>query len=427
MVSLPDDLSGQPVYLLDPMLATGGSMRHAIDVVAARGATDITAVCVVAAPEESRPSPRPDVPYGWWSGRSTTASMRTTTSCPGSATLAIGNSDRVTCDEVLLHTGSPRTVAIMCRNIHTLHNFDPPATSDEVSAAALQYVRKIAGTTKPSKANRDAFDQAVAEIAHSTRHLLDALVTTAPQEPRGRSREEARSRRGVRTIRVKMHEVFDAVADGFELTGVVAMVVGFLVSFALAGRRLWRGRDGSFALLRTTMGGAILLGLEILVAADLVRTITLRAVLGKRWRPRHHRRTANGPEHVDLDRNRRHLAVAAGADPIRRRCPRAGCRERAGQRRRLTRRVRLAAQLLTRVEAFLALTDVPRIATGASGASAVLPPAIDCRRQASCDLDDGDERRAAHQQQQARDPRRQTVLAPVPRQHDQSRVPGLQV
>ncbi len=71
-----------------------------------------------------------------------------------------------------------------------------------------------------------------------------------------------------------MHEVFDAVADGFELTGVVAMVVGFLVSFALAGRRLWRGQDGSFALLRTTMGGAILLGLEILVAADLVRTIT---------------------------------------------------------------------------------------------------------------------------------------------------------
>ena len=56
----------------------------------------------------------------------------------------------------------------MCRNIHTLHNFEPAATSDEVHAAALQYVRKIAGTTKPSKANQDAFDRAVHEIAHAT-------------------------------------------------------------------------------------------------------------------------------------------------------------------------------------------------------------------------------------------------------------------
>ncbi|HNP55838.1 MAG TPA: DUF2277 domain-containing protein [Gordonia sp. (in: high G+C Gram-positive bacteria)] len=82
----------------------------------------------------------------------------------------------------------------MCRNIHTLHNFDPPATSDEVSAAALQYVRKIAGTTKPSKANQDAFDQAVAEIAHSTRHLLDALVTTAPPKNREEEAEKKRAR-----------------------------------------------------------------------------------------------------------------------------------------------------------------------------------------------------------------------------------------
>ncbi|HEY5224258.1 MAG TPA: DUF2277 domain-containing protein [Microbacteriaceae bacterium] len=72
----------------------------------------------------------------------------------------------------------------MCRNIHTLHNFEPAATSDEVHAAALQYVRKISGTTKPSKANVEAFDRAVAEIAHLTQHLLDDLVTTAPPKDR---------------------------------------------------------------------------------------------------------------------------------------------------------------------------------------------------------------------------------------------------
>ena len=61
----------------------------------------------------------------------------------------------------------------MCRNIRTLHNFEPHATSDEVHAAALQYVRKIAGTTKPSQPNIDAFETAVEEIAHTTQHLLD--------------------------------------------------------------------------------------------------------------------------------------------------------------------------------------------------------------------------------------------------------------
>ncbi|MFT4199365.1 DUF2277 domain-containing protein [Gordonia sp. (in: high G+C Gram-positive bacteria)] len=80
----------------------------------------------------------------------------------------------------------------MCRNIHTLHNFDPPATSDEVTAAALQYVRKIAGTTSPSKANQEAFDRAVAEISHSTQHLLDALVTSVP--PKNREVEAAKKR-----------------------------------------------------------------------------------------------------------------------------------------------------------------------------------------------------------------------------------------
>jgi len=80
----------------------------------------------------------------------------------------------------------------MCRNIRTLHNFDPPATNDEVHAAALQYVRKVSGTTKPSAANQAAFDQAVAEIAHITRHLLEDLVTTAP--PKDREIEAAKAR-----------------------------------------------------------------------------------------------------------------------------------------------------------------------------------------------------------------------------------------
>ncbi|WP_396658446.1 DUF2277 domain-containing protein [Microbacterium sp.] len=80
----------------------------------------------------------------------------------------------------------------MCRNIHTLHNFEPAATSEEVHAAALQYVRKIAGTTKPSKANQEAFDRAVHEIAHATQHLLDDLVTTAP--PKNREEEAAKAR-----------------------------------------------------------------------------------------------------------------------------------------------------------------------------------------------------------------------------------------
>ena len=80
----------------------------------------------------------------------------------------------------------------MCRNIRTLHNFEPPATSDEVHAAALQFVRKISGTTKPSKANEAVFQRAVEEIAHISRHLLDDLVTVAP--PRDRETEAARAR-----------------------------------------------------------------------------------------------------------------------------------------------------------------------------------------------------------------------------------------
>ena len=78
----------------------------------------------------------------------------------------------------------PSTVDGMCRNIRPLNNFEPPATSDEVTAAALQFVRKVSGTTKPSAANQEAFDRAVAEIAHVTQHLLDDLVTNAPKKNR---------------------------------------------------------------------------------------------------------------------------------------------------------------------------------------------------------------------------------------------------
>jgi hypothetical protein len=80
----------------------------------------------------------------------------------------------------------------MCRNIHTLHNFEPAATHEEVHAAALQYVRKISGSTKPSKANQEAFDRAVHEVAHITAHLLEDLVTTAP--PKDREVEAAKAR-----------------------------------------------------------------------------------------------------------------------------------------------------------------------------------------------------------------------------------------
>jgi hypothetical protein len=80
----------------------------------------------------------------------------------------------------------------MCRNIRTLHNFEPPATDEEIRASALQYVRKVSGSTKPSQANAEAFDRAVDEIAHVTRHLLDELVSAAP--PKDREVEAAKRR-----------------------------------------------------------------------------------------------------------------------------------------------------------------------------------------------------------------------------------------
>jgi hypothetical protein len=89
----------------------------------------------------------------------------------------------------------------MCRNIRPLNNFEPPATRDEVTAAALQYVRKVSGTTKPSQANQAVFDRAVAEIAHLTQHLLDDLVTTAPPKNRETEAEKARARAELRYAR----------------------------------------------------------------------------------------------------------------------------------------------------------------------------------------------------------------------------------
>jgi hypothetical protein len=80
----------------------------------------------------------------------------------------------------------------MCRNIRVLHNFEPPATEDEIQQAALQYVRKISGSTRPSAANAAAFDAAVAAVADATRTLLEALVTKAP--PRNREVEAAKAR-----------------------------------------------------------------------------------------------------------------------------------------------------------------------------------------------------------------------------------------
>ncbi|MEP6815123.1 MAG: DUF2277 domain-containing protein [Marmoricola sp.] len=82
----------------------------------------------------------------------------------------------------------------MCRNIRTLHNFEPPATRDEMHAAAVQYVRKISGTTKPSAANQAAFDQAVAEVDAATRRLLAGLTTAAPTKDREVEAAKARAR-----------------------------------------------------------------------------------------------------------------------------------------------------------------------------------------------------------------------------------------
>ena len=86
-----------------------------------------------------------------------------------------------------------RYAAVMCR-IRTLHNFDPPASEEEIGSAALQYVRKVSGSNKPSQANTEAFDRAVEEVTVATRKLLDALVTSAPPKNREVEAEKRRAR-----------------------------------------------------------------------------------------------------------------------------------------------------------------------------------------------------------------------------------------
>jgi hypothetical protein len=86
----------------------------------------------------------------------------------------------------------------MCRNIRTLYNFEPPTTEDEIHAAALQYVRKVSGMQKPSRANAEAWEQAVATVTRTTRALLDELVTTAPPRDREVEAERRRAKAAVR-------------------------------------------------------------------------------------------------------------------------------------------------------------------------------------------------------------------------------------
>lgn len=89
----------------------------------------------------------------------------------------------------------------MCRNIKPLFNFDPPVTDDEVRAASLQFVRKISGFTKPSKANEEPFNRAIEEVAAAARRLMDSLVTTAPARDRAIEAEKARARSAERYAR----------------------------------------------------------------------------------------------------------------------------------------------------------------------------------------------------------------------------------
>ncbi len=86
----------------------------------------------------------------------------------------------------------------MCRNIRTLHNFEPPATEEEIQASALQYVRKLSGVARPSRANEAVFERAVAEVAASTHRLLDGLVTASAPRDREIERSKARARAATR-------------------------------------------------------------------------------------------------------------------------------------------------------------------------------------------------------------------------------------
>ena len=86
----------------------------------------------------------------------------------------------------------------MCRNIRTLHNFEPPATEDEIRASSVQYVRKVSGFTKPSQANAEAFNRAVDDVTHASMRLLDQLVTNAPPKDREVEAAKAKARSAAR-------------------------------------------------------------------------------------------------------------------------------------------------------------------------------------------------------------------------------------
>src|ERR687895_607980 len=109
------------------------------------------------------------------------------------------------------------TLSSMCRNIRTLHNFEPPATEDEVREAALQYVRKVSGSTKPSRANAEAFERAVDRVALATRELLDELVTSAPPKDRevevAKRKARAAERRDVEVAPRAPHRLVAAAVD----------------------------------------------------------------------------------------------------------------------------------------------------------------------------------------------------------------------
>lgn len=94
----------------------------------------------------------------------------------------------------------------MCRNIKTLHNFEPAATEDEIRASSLQFVRKLCGFAKPSHANETAFDRAVDEIAHTAHHLLDSLVTNAPPRNRELEAAKAKARSAKRFANIHVHD-----------------------------------------------------------------------------------------------------------------------------------------------------------------------------------------------------------------------------
>ncbi|MGZ5503608.1 MAG: DUF2277 domain-containing protein [Chthoniobacterales bacterium] len=94
----------------------------------------------------------------------------------------------------------------MCRNIRTLHNFAPPATHEEIRASSLQFVRKLSGFTKPSKANEAAFDRAVEQVTAAAHELLHSLVTNAPPRDRAAEAAKARARSAARFSHSHMHE-----------------------------------------------------------------------------------------------------------------------------------------------------------------------------------------------------------------------------